>query len=323
MTPPVVVLADVNVDLTIELPDRDLPFHQRRVKEPSLSGGGTGGNTAMALARLGVPVDFHGVIGDDAFGRFLAAEFRDGGVGTSGLRVLPDAMTPQVIALLEPDGERYLVIWPTTGGAHTRMSPEHLDQSLLAGASWVHTTGMCLRHSPLRETILAGLEVAKRARVPTSLDLNLRVELWGLAEDVRATVQAAIALSDVVFGNGIEELLPMTGAESVESAVQLLSAGQRTVVARLGKAGVLACAPDGTIVHVPAFLCEPVNTVGAGDAFDGGFIAAMVEGRSLGDALRWGNAVAALKIQRSGGGRDLPARTDLDTLLAQHKTGAA
>lgn len=318
MTGSVVVLADVNVDLTIELPDRELPYQQRRVREPSLSGGGTGGNAAMTLAGLGVPVEFHGVIGDDAFGRFLADEFAGAGVGTSGLRVLPDAVTPQVIALLEPDGERYLVIWPTSGGAHTRMSPEHLDHELLAAAGWVHTTGMCLRHSPLRESILAGLEVARRAGVPTSLDLNLRVELWGLTEEVRATVASAIALSDVVFGNGVEELLPIAGAESVESAVQALSDGRRTVVARLGEAGALACAPDGTMVRVPAFRCEPVNTVGAGDAFDGGFIAATVEGRSLTEALRWGNAVAALKIQRSGGGRGLPARADLDALLEQN-----
>ena len=312
---PVVVLADVNVDLSLALPDRSLPFHERKVNEPHLGGGGTGGNTAAALAALGTPVEFHGTIGDDGFGRWVAADFQRIGVGIRGLITLENVYTPQVLALIEPDGERYLVIWPTSGGAHTHMRPDHLNRDLLTGASWVHSTGMCLRASPLKEAVLEGLTLARAAGVPTSLDLNLRIELWGLNDAVRATVEAAIAQSDVVFGSGVEELMPLARAGSVEAAARALSAGQRTVVARLGADGALACAPDGTITVAPGFPSTPVNPIGAGDAFNGGFITALVEGRPLAEALRWGNAVGALKVARPGGPRDLPGRDEVEALL--------
>lgn len=315
MTRPVVVLADVNVDLTLDLPDRSAPQAERKVSEPRISGGGTGGNTAAALAALGTPVEFHGTIGDDAFGRWVTEDFRSAGVGLRGLVVLPDVLTPQVIALLEPDGERYLVIWPTTGGAHTHMRPEHLNHDLLTGASWVHTTGMCLRQSPLKETILAGLAMARSAGVPASLDLNLRAELWGLSDEVRATMEAAVALSDVVFGNGTEELMPLARADSIEAAARALSGGQRTAIARIGAKGALACTPSGELIHSPGFPVTVVNTIGAGDAFNGGFITAMIEGAPLEQAMRWGNAVGALKVARSGGPRDLPGRGEIEALL--------
>lgn len=315
MTRPAVVLADVNVDLTLDLPDRSIPKAERKLSEPRISGGGTGGNTAAALAALGTPVEFHGTIGEDAFGRWVTEDFRQAGVGIRGLVVLPDASTAQVIALLEPDGERYLVIYPPTGGAHTHMRAEHLNHDLLTNASWVHTTGMCLRASPLKETILAGMAIAREAGVPTSIDLNLRIELWGLSDEVRATVEAAVALSDVVFGNGTEEVMPLAKTDSIEAAVRALSGGKRTAVARIGADGAIACAPDGTLIHAPGFPAQVVNTIGAGDAFNGGFITAMTEGASLAGALRWGNAVGALKVARSGGPRDLPGRDEVEALL--------
>ena len=66
------MIGDLNVDLTLALPDRSAPASERLVREPRLTGGGTAGNTAAALARLGVPVEFAGAVGDDGFGRWLA-----------------------------------------------------------------------------------------------------------------------------------------------------------------------------------------------------------------------------------------------------------
>lgn len=313
MTRPVVILGDANVDLVIQLPDRSKGVPDLSRSEPQLFGGGTSANTAVALARLGVPVTFIGAVGDDGYGRWIADDFRREGVNTVGLRTLRGPFTPMVLALVEPDGERYLVVWPPRGGAHTRLQPADLDDNLIASAAWLHTTGMCLRDSPVRETVLRALRIARAAGVPTSLDLNLRLELWGWGE-AHSTIEQAVELANVVFGSGDEEIVPLTSEITAETAALALAADQRTVVARLGADGALA-AFDGQTIRVPAFPANPVNTVGAGDAFDGGFIAARLDGRSLPEALRWGNAVAALKIQRSGT-RDLPTRAQVEALLA-------
>jgi fructokinase/2-dehydro-3-deoxygluconokinase len=156
--------------------------------------------------------------------------------------------------------------------------------------------------------------------VPASLDLNLRLELWGLPAPVRAAAEAAVGLADVVFGSGPEELVPLARAlghdvGSVEAAALALAGGSRTVVARLGAGGALAATPDGRLVRSPGFTVEQRNPVGAGDAFDAGFIAARVEELPLEEALRWGNALGALKVNREGGARDLPNRTQVRLLL--------
>jgi fructokinase/2-dehydro-3-deoxygluconokinase len=323
---PVVVLGDLNVDLTLELPDRGAPPAERVVREPRLTGGGTAGNTAAGLARLGVPVEFCGSVGDDAFGRWLADELRAAGAGTRGLVVAGDAATCQVIALVEPDGERYLVVWPTDGGALTRLSPGDLDAGLIAGASWLHTTGMCLRAAPVASAVLAGMRMARAAGVPVSLDLNLRLELWGLSSEVLAVVTAAVSLADVVLGSGAEELVPLARAsglahEDVEAAARAIAGGERTVVARLGAAGALACDEAGAIVRAPGLPARLRSPVGAGDAFDAGFVAARVAGLPLGEALRWGNAVGALKVARDGGARDHPTRDEVLALLGEPRGG--
>ena len=326
----VLVVGDANVALTLHVPAR-LPGGRREVREPVLATGGTAANTARALGALGVPVAFAGAVGDDAFGRRVAADLAASGVDTGALVVTREADTCQVIAMLEPDGERSLVVWPPDGGALRWLRPEDVPAVLVAGAAWLHTTGMCLRDAPVRDAVLAAMAAARAAGVPVSIDLNLRVELWGLDGERRAVVERAIALADVVLGSGPEELVPLAAAmasldedgaagagadDLVERAARRLSDGARTVVARLGGSGVLACASDGSLVRSPAFAVEVVNIVGAGDAFNAGFIAAMVEGRGLEAALRLGNAVAARKVARQVDAPDLPTRTEVEGLLA-------
>jgi sugar/nucleoside kinase (ribokinase family) len=106
-------------------------------------------------------------------------------------------------------------------------------------------------------------------------------------------------------------------AGGLEAAARALAGGGRTVVARLGAAGALACAAGGEMVVAQGFAAAMRNPVGAGDAFNGGFVAARVAGLPLGEALRWGNAVGALKVGRQGGARDQPTRDEvLEALLA-------
>jgi fructokinase/2-dehydro-3-deoxygluconokinase len=318
---PVVVLGDVNADLLIRLPEHGAAAGSAGAAgEPVLSGGGTAGNTAAALGRLGVAVAFHGAVGDDLFGRRLAAELHESGVDIAGLVVLPDDPTCQVIALLEPDGGRHLVVWPHDMGALARFGTAQVDAELVAGAVWLHTTGMCLRHEPVASAVLEALQIARSAGVVASLDLNLRLELWGFSGSVRTAVESAVGLADVVFGSGPEELVPLArtldhDVSSVEAAALALAGGTRTVVARLGADGALAATPEGLLVRSRGFVVEQRDPVGAGDAFDAGFIAARVEGLPLEEALRWGNALGALKVNREGGARDLPNRTQVRLLL--------
>jgi len=309
-----VVIGDANVDMVIDLPDRSSGTPDLSKSTPQLYGGGSAANAAVALARLGVRTTFVGAVGDEGYGRWVRDDLSREGIDTRALRMLPDAFTPMVIAMIEPGGERLIVVWPPERGADTRLRPEDLAPDLIAGASWLHTSGMCLRHSPVREAVLRGMEIAHGAGVPVSLDLNLRLELWGWRDQIRETLDRALPLSDVVFGNATEEIVPVARVASVERAAQIVADGQRIVVARLGGDGVLAAAPAG-LLRAGACPARVVDTLGAGDAFDGGFIAARIAGHDVLTALRWGNAAAAIKIGQSGA-RGAMTRAEVERLAA-------
>ena len=312
-SPRILVLGDANVDLVIPLSDRKPGSAIPRDSSLALHGGGTAANVAVALARLGEGVSFIGTIGDDGYGRWVLNDLKREGVDTTETYMVHDAFTSMVMALINSNGERSLYVWPDKHGAHTKLQPSSIRPDFFSSASWLHTTGLCLREEPVRNAQLMAMEMARDAGLTVSLDLNLRLESWGMEKSLKKIFDRAVDLSQVIFGSGLEEICPFTEKSSIQAGAELLSNGSRTVIARLGDQGALVVFPDGAY-KIPAFEVEVVDTLGAGDAFNGGFIAAWLAGKDLQEAARWGNAAAALKIGKTGA-RGLPSREELLKML--------
>lgn len=312
---PVLVVGDACVDLIVQIPEKS--GNKQHHPAPELHGGGTGANTAVALARLGLPTAFMGVIGDDGYGRFTRGTLEAEGIDTSHLVTSHDAFTAVVLGLIDPQGERTLFGWPRRGAAHTQLLPDQVEPQIIRQMSWAHTTGMCMVEPPVHEAALRGMKLAREAKIPVSFDLNLRLgfdEDGNLPETFLDTIWQAISLSDFVFGSGEEEIVHLTSASSFEAAAQALAEDKRTVIIRLGAQGAMAVAAGQDPVTVPAFPVKVVDTLGAGDAFNAGFIAACIEGQPLAEAVRWGNAVAAQKISQPGA-RSSPHRKEVEAML--------
>lgn len=309
---PVLVIGDACVDLIVRLPEQGDGGTYR--PEPVLSVGGTGANTVIALARLNVPVALLGAVGDDGYGRFIARDLAREGVETTNVTIQHEACTAVILAIIDRDGERTLFGWPRRGAAHTALKPEQVDARAIMEASWVHTTGMCLVEQPVRAAVLRGMALARAASIPVSLDLNLRggVVDGVLPGEFADALWSAIALADYVFGSAQDEIVYLTPDGAVEEVLGVLASSGRTVIARSGAAGATIVSADGREA-VPAFPVPVVDTLGAGDTFNAGFIAARLDGESSEEAARWGNAVAALKIGRGGNGA--PSRADAEALL--------
>ncbi len=301
----VLIIGDANVDMLIHLPAHSAEGKQDiRNPAPRLHGGGTAANVAVGLARLGLPVSFVGSIGADSYGRWIQDDLQKEGIYLVGLNLIEDAFTVMVMAVIEPKGERLIYVWPPTGGAHLQLDKKDINLGEFPEASWLHTSGICLRGDPARNTILNSMEQARDLGWKISIDLNLRTESWGLENDFRQSIEQAIELSDVVFGNAAEEIIPLSGQNTIEESLKQLCDNKRTIVARRGDQGAMICTP-GSLFHSPAFPVTIIDTLGAGDAFDAGFIAAQLMGSNTADAARWGNAVAAHKIEHAGA-RGLP-----------------
>ena len=305
------MVGDANVDLEIRLPTGGVAPHAN--PDPRLFGGGSAANTAAALARLGGACSFVGTVGDDSYGRFAVQSLADAGVNTRWIGTVPDQPTVMVVTVLTPDANRLIYVWPPHGGAHAELRSGPAAEAL-DGAAWLHVSGICLRVSPARETILEAMKKAQLRGITVSLDLNLRLENWGWGGDFRQTIMTAVDRADVVMGDANDEIVPLGACQDPIEASTHLAGDERLVVARMGAAGALACSKEG-IVEGPGYAVDVVDTVGAGDAFNAGFIAACMRQSDTTTALRWGNAVGAITVSRAGA-RATPVLQDLTDFLA-------
>ena len=234
------------------------------------------------------------------------------GVDVDAVQTAASEPTVMVVVVLPPDRERLIYVWPPRGGAHA-----HLDVGVATNAvedaDWVHVSGICLRVTPARDAILAAMERAQGRGIPVSLDLNLRLENWGWEEGFRDVAIRAVERADVVLGSAVDEIVPLGDAADLVTAARSLGTRNRLIVARLGADGSMAIT-DGKVTTASGITVEVVDTVGAGDAFNAGFIAARLDGRPIGEALSWGNAVAASTISQPGA-RSVPTRPEMMSRL--------
>lgn len=315
--PNVLVVGDANVDIVVPYPVF-LNAERTRVKypQPEVHGGGTAANTAVALAKLGVKTTFVGTVGDDQYGRLIREELEASGVDASGLVTDPDLNTVGVFAFVDEFGERYLWGWPRVDQSFKVLDPGAVSAELLAGSDWVHSSGMAMTYpTSARDTIIATFKAAHEAGITTSFDLNCRCDDRDLDADFKVALREIISYTTYLFGSGPDELEHFSGGGWRQAAAELATVG-RTVVARDGANGSTAFTPEGESAAA-AFAVEVADTIGAGDVYNAGFIAATLERLSLPDALTMANAVSAYTVSRTGS-QNSPTRSELDAFLSTH-----
>lgn len=313
--PRVVVAGDANVDILVHYP-RFLNAERTRVEwpNPEVVGGGTSSNTAAALAKLGVDVSFIGTVGDDTFGRFVRADFEELGIDASGLVTNRSLNTVGVFAFIDETGERYLWGWPRVDQSFKVIDESDVDFDLVRSAAWFHSSGMSLTYgTSARSTLSRIYREAHEAGVPTSIDLNLRVDDGVLDPDFASALEQVINDVDYVLGSGPDEFAYLGQGTWLENARVLATEG-KTVVVRDGANGSLAIVGD-ELVRAPAYEVEVEDTVGAGDVFNAGFISAMLDGEGLSAALAKGNGVSGYSVARKGA-RNTPTKSQLELFMS-------
>ncbi|MBS1860626.1 MAG: sugar kinase [Actinobacteria bacterium] len=311
--PVAAVLGDAACDLTF-WKDRDLPVVCNFPLE--VKRGGTAANTAVGLARQGVPVEFFGVVGDDPLGMVILDDLAREGVDTAGVRVRNGVATPQVLYAIDEDGSLWgNTVWPPLlESAIFALEKGDVDIAHLRRFGWLHVVGLCFLKSPLRETALAVMEAAKEQAVPVSLDLNLRaMESVEIAE-VRSALERAVESTSYLLGSASQEFSVLFPDSTPEEAARRIAERGCTVILRMSKDGATAISADRTVT-VPALSVDPVSPVGAGDAFNAGFITALLRGEEVEAGVRRGNATAALTISRAEA--DAPSGAAVEAKLAE------
>ena len=269
-------------------------------------------NVAIGLARLGLRVGWASRLGTDSMARYLLGEMRREGVDCSRVVCDPAQRTGFQFKGRVTDGSDPPVEYHRKGSAASQMTPEHIDVDWLLGARHLHATGV---FPAISETALAtarrSLALMRAAGRTISFDPNLRPTLWATPEDMRREINALAFASDWVLP-GLEEGRFLTGEPTAQGIARFYREhGARLVVVKLGPEGAWYDSDEGTGL-MPAFpVDEVVDTVGAGDGFAAGVVSALLEGRSVLDAVRRGAWIGARAVQVLGDTEGLPTRAQL------------
>jgi fructokinase len=296
----VTVIGDAAVDAIIQLPKSQEQTTSFNIIQPILSPGGTAGNTSLSLARLGYDVTMFFAIGSDSYGKYLLRALEDANVSTEHVHVSQDHFTLHVNVIIDHLGERHFAGNPYGNWASVHYPPDKVSHEAIAKSSWLHTTGNSFDRGTTPQSTIRSMTIAKQHKIPISLDLNLRSPNNQLSQRYRQAISKAIDLADYVLGSADDEIALYTQIDDHKSAALALSAGKRTVISRLGKHGCLVVTPAGDITAIPAYKVNVVDTLGAGDTYNAGFISAHLEGATTLEAARTGNAIAALCVSNEG-----------------------
>jgi ribokinase len=297
---PIVVVGSINMDLVARTPRIPLAGQTLTGTGFETTPGGKGANQAVAAARLGYPVQMVGMVGEDVFGQALLDNLARAGVGTAAVQRVtgPSGVAPIVVA---ESGENVIVVVP---GANGKMDCAAIDQN----AALIRSAGMvlCQLELPL-ETICHTLAFCAEAGVPVMLDpapaALLPDALWRqVAWFTPNETEAALYLG--------ETLQPEEGAKL------LLARGLRGVVLKRSGEGAYVAVAGGRAAWVKPFPVQAVDTVGAGDCFNGAFAVALLEGNDPWTAARFASAAAAISVTRRGAQASMPSRAEVDAFLA-------
>ncbi|CAN5280406.1 sugar kinase [soil metagenome] len=304
MTASILVVGDANPDLVLR-GDVVPRFGQAEqlLDSAGLVLGSSAGIAASGLAALGVPTSLVAVIGDDDFGRFTRSALVANGVDDAELIVDPALPTGLSVILSSP-GDRSILTLPGAIPALTaaavraaveRVHPAH-----------VHVASYFLQPA-LANELPALLSWLRSLGITTSLDTNWDPSgRWaGLAE--------VLPHVDYLFPN-LEELAAIAaalGSAGPDAAAHVAAFGP-SIVVKAGRDGGWSRTPHGTVTTAPGLVLDVVDTTGAGDSFDAGYLAAMLDGvTDEAVRLRWAAVAGSLSTRAAGGTGSQPSRAEL------------
>jgi 2-dehydro-3-deoxygluconokinase len=275
--------------------------------------GGDTSNTAIAATRQGTKAGYVTAIGRDRFGDLLEELWRQEGVDISGVKRDPSAPTGIYFVTHSTEGHQFH--YYRAGSAASRMTPKDLPREMIARAKILHVSAISQAISGSAcATVSAAIDIARAAGVRVCFDTNLRLKLWSL-EDARKAIFAAVERDDVLRP-ALDDSQTLTGLADHDAILdRFMAMGPKLVAMTMGKEGVLLA--EGARRHRLAPHRVPaLDATGAGDTFNGAFLARLIAGDAPLDAARYANAAAALKTTGYGAVAPMPRPDAVRRFLA-------
>ncbi|WP_051564330.1 ribokinase [Desulfovermiculus halophilus] len=298
----VIVVGSANTDLAVRV--ENLPSKGETVMGRDLTFffGGKGANQALAALRCGADVLLIARIGTDHYGQRLARHLKDSGLPAAGIAADDEHPAGLAFILVEPGGDNQITVVP---GSNQHLSPADVR----ACADWFAPGSVLLTQLEIpMDTAAAALELAKSCAMTTILNPAPFAPLS----------RSILAATDILTPNQGEAVALCDSAEDImqdpsQHLAPVLDLGPKEIIITLGQDGALRVTRKRQL-HIPASPVRAVDTVGAGDAFNGALAAAMAHGCSMQNALRLAGAAGALTAATPGAQEALPSQEDIEVL---------
>jgi len=299
----IVVIGSSNVDLLMKMDH--LPEKGETVTDAEFFQvyGGKGANQAVAAARAGGNVAFINCVGEDAYTPQMVQNYINDGIDTRFVFAEKGIASGHALIMIGGQGMNYLSVAP---GANYKLTPAKIDEAMPV----IEEAAMIVMQYEIQEeTIKYVIDLANQKNIPV---------IWNCAP-ARAFDLSYIPKINILVLNEVEagflaEMPVKNEADAEKAAQKLVDRGVEKVIITLGSKGAFVVTKTEK-VSVSAFKVEAVDTTAAGDTFCGAFAVALVEGKSLKEALQFASAAAAISVTRMGAQPSAPTRNEIDEFI--------
>ena len=294
-------------------------LNQPKEGAPFVQGfGGDTSNAMIAAARLGADAAYFTAVGADRFGQALTELWLDEGVDASRIVVNGGAHTGLYFVTHGPKGHEFSYM--RAGSAASRISESDLPDGRIRATKILHVSGISQAiSSSAADAVFAAIDIAHDAKRLVSYDPNFRLKLWPLRR-ARAIIHEAMRSCDIALP-GLDDGQALTGRTEADAIVDFyLRLGAPVVVLKLGKEGAIAATLKRR-ERIAGYSVAAVDATGAGDCFDGAFLAEYVQRGNPFAAARFANVAAALSTLGYGAVAPLPRRLEVEAAIASAEAG--
>jgi 2-dehydro-3-deoxygluconokinase len=294
-------------------------LNQPKEGAPFVQGfGGDTSNAMIAAARLGAEAAYFTAVGADRFGQALTELWLREGVDASRIVVNGSAHTGLYFVTHGAQGHEFSYM--RAGSAASRIAESDLPEGRIRAAKILHISGISQAiSSSAADAVFAAIDIAHHAKRLVSYDPNLRLKLWPLRR-ARAVIHEAMRSCDIALP-GLDDAEALTGLRDPDAIANFyLELGARMVVVKMGRGGALT-ATQKDRERIYSHAVKAVDATGAGDCFDGAFLAEYVRGGDTFAAARFANVAAALSTLGYGAVAALPRRADVEAAITAMEKG--